>query len=53
MELRTPSKDGVYVEFRDKKRRRKRACLTIDGVTPRQAADFLKRCLREHQRKAG
>ena len=53
MRLTKPG-NGVYIEFRDRRRRRKSVSLTVHGFTPVQLRDAFVRFYREHlQRKAG
>jgi len=50
--LKAPRK-GVYIEFKDRERRRKSECVTVPGLTPKQAAREFVRFVRTHLRKAG
>lgn len=53
MRLNKPNQ-GVYIEFRDRRRRRKSVCVTVDGYTPIQMRDLFVRLFRDDpQRKAG
>jgi len=48
-------KPGVYVSFRDRLKRKKGECVTVEGCTPKQAKTLFLRFLRQqgNQRKAG
>lgn len=43
---------GVYIEFRDRRRKRKSECLTVPGITPKQALREFARFLKTKLRKA-
>ena len=43
---------GTYIQFRDRKRKRKSECLTVDDLTPKQAMLAFARFLRNQHRKA-
>lgn len=53
MRLLTTPRKGVYVEFKDRERKRKSECVTVPGLTPKQAIREFVKFMREHLRKAG
>ena len=53
MKLAKPHTGGIYIEFRDRRRRRKSESLTIEELTPKQALRLFVRLLRDDRRKAG
>jgi len=41
--VRKKRQPGVYINFRDRRSRRKSECLTVDDLTPKQAMDIVER----------
>lgn len=52
MRIAKPKPPGVYIEIRDRRRRRKSESLTVEGLTPQQTIQVIVRAIRDHLRKA-
>lgn len=52
MKIRSqPEPKGVYIDVRDRRRKRKSVHLTVEGLTPKQAAEVIQKLLRDHLRQ--